>query len=95
MQCDCPKCIALVALATPLLVDCDRHGKLRGYIVCIHVLNAKVKTIAHRLDPDDTDDGIGEILCPTCLGADYALHLDNLKLICEQCVRDVIDRVPS
>jgi hypothetical protein len=67
-------------LASYLL--CRRHGRVRGFIICSHVLAGQV--VDRRVEPT-REEPIGEIMCE--LESNEEHELDELKPICATCAQ--------
>lgn len=65
------------------LVDCDKHGRIPGYVICIHVISKQ--TAAVHVDHPGPGNPIGGISCAECAGTN---DLDKLRLICRGCAED-------
>lgn len=70
-------------------MKCDRHGAMRGFIVCIHVFRGEARA-THVTEPTaGGPEGLGEALCAACEGLpEY--NVDDLRLGCERCVRELL-----
>lgn len=66
------------------LVECAGHGRIPGYIICIHVMLGKLA--AHVERPEDSDGGIGEICCERC--CEEPPNVENFRLICGKCAEE-------
>ena len=77
------------------MIECPNHGRIAGYIVCVHVLAGT--PVAHLLDSTSTEAGpedLGEALCASCVGLFDRPHteadLEMLKLVCAACLQRVL-----
>ena len=69
---------------------CDRHGKwVEGFIVCVHILQGAAISDYQR-PSGPPPQGLGHIYCADCM-ARTAPNLDDLKLICHECARVILD----
>jgi len=73
-------------------VGCTTHGRRRGFIVCKHVANEHA-AVAHFVDADA--DELGEVLCAACHQSDHEPAIDNLLLVCADCVATILGRKAS
>lgn len=73
------------------MIECGSHGRVHGYIVCVHVLAGSA--YRHKTEPSDADgvEALGECLCARCVGLDETqVKLDDLKLVCSNCLAKVL-----
>lgn len=73
------------------MIECGTHGlKGRGYIACVHVLAGE--HVAHYQEAGDRPgvEGLGEVLCKRCAERLPEPVLDDLRLVCGECLRRVL-----
>jgi hypothetical protein len=70
-------------------VECPKHPGWRapGFCVCVHVLDEGAP-IAHYHDA--TPRQLGEVLCEHCITDVDAVRPEGLRLICAQCVEQLL-----
>lgn len=67
------------------MIACAGHGKVLGYVVCVHVLAGEpCVEFVPATDVADEVDSLGEALCASC--AERLENVDQLKLVCERCL---------
>jgi hypothetical protein len=67
------------------LVICSTHGKIPGYVACLHVVRGGAK-VAHVYHPDKNGDNLGGIMCDRCSRRlDGELDANQLVLVCQVC----------
>ncbi len=77
------------------LINCGRHGKRLGFIVCVHVMKHGANVAAAS---PATVQQTGDALCQECAGkaTNNTLSVDSLLLVCIKCLREVAgDRWPK
>jgi hypothetical protein len=70
-------------------VECPKHPGVRlpGFSVCVHVLDAGAP-IAHYHGATPRD--LGEVLCEHCNTHVDGLRVEDLRLICANCVDQLL-----
>jgi hypothetical protein len=79
------------------MINCTKHGTVRGYIACTHVVSGEALPV-HLIPPGDSgvdEVDLGEALCATCcemtaeqLNDDAVL--DRVRLICTGCLSTIL-----
>ena len=69
------------------LVECDKHGRIPGYVICIHVMSKKAS--AAHVDHPGPGNPIGGISCAECAKIkDMEKLKQMLRLICKGCAEE-------
>ena len=78
------------------LIQCADHSWCPWHVVCIHILEHKVKdAVLHAVAPDDGREVDGDYLCLSCHdivqeAGKFEAVFEDLRPVCMHCMRNQI-----